>query len=125
MKKMAEGKKVVNKMIAYAFTTGVVVALVLGLISTRLPPNVVAVLSSLLILAGIVVGFFNITPDEARDYVFYVAAIVVVTSLGGNNLGGLYMVGPYLVSVLNAIMAFILPSLIIVGIKAVINLAKN
>lgn len=125
MKKMAEGKKVVNKMIAYAFTTGVVVALVLGLISTRLPPNVVAVLSSLLILAGIVVGFFNITPDEAKDYVFYVAAIVVVTSLGGNNLGGLYMVGPYLVSVLNAIMAFILPSLIIVGIKAVINLAKN
>ena len=29
MKKMAEGKKVVNKMIAYAFTTGVVVALIL------------------------------------------------------------------------------------------------
>ncbi len=122
---MAEGKRVVNKMIAYAFTTGVVVALILGLISARLPTSVVAVLSSLLILAGIVVGFFNITPAEAKDYVFYVAAIVVVTSLGGNNLGNLYLVGPYLESVLNSIMAFVLPSLIIVGIKAVINLAKN
>ena len=125
MKKMAEGKKVVNKMIAYAFTTGVVVALILGLISARLPLNVVAVLSSLLILAGIVVGFFNITPAEAKDYVFYVAAIVVVTSLAGNNLGELQYVGKYLVGVLNSIMAFVLPSLIIVGIKAVINLAKN
>ena len=122
---MAEGKKVVNKMIAYAFTTGVVVALILGLISARLPPPVVAVLSSLLILAGIVVGFFNITPAEAKDYVFYVAAIVVVTSLAGNNLGELQYVGKYLVGVLNSIMAFVLPSLIIVGIKAVINLAKN
>ena len=125
MKKMAEGKKVVNKMIAYAFTTGVVVALVLGLISASLPKEVVAVLSSLLILAGIVVGFFNITPAEAKDYVFYVAAIVVVTSLAGNNLGELQYVGKYLVGVLNSIMAFVLPSLIIVGIKAVINLAKN
>lgn len=112
-------------MIAYAFTTGVVVALVLGLISARLPPNVVAVLSSLLILAGIVVGFFNITPDEAKDYVFYVAAIVIVTNLAGNNLGELQYVGKYLVGVLNSIMAFVLPSLIIVGIKAIINLAKN
>ena len=122
---MAEGKKVVNKMIAYAFTTGVVVALILGLISARLPPNVVAVLSSLLILAGIVVGFFNITPAEAKDYVFYVAAIVIVTNLAGNNLGELQYVGKYLVGVLNSIMAFVLPSLIIVGIKAIINLAKN
>ena len=122
---MAEGKKVVNKMIAYAFTTGVVVALILGLISARLPPPVVAVLSSLLILAGIVVGFFNITPAEAKDYVFYVAAIVVVTSLAGNNLGELQYVGKYLVGVLNSTMAFVLPSLIIVGIKAIINLAKN
>ncbi len=122
---MAEGKRVVNKMIAYAFTTGVVVALILGLISARLPPSVEAVLTSLLILAGIVVGFFNITPTEARDYVFYVAAIVLVTYLGGNNLGQLQYVGPYLVSVLNSIMAFIMPSLIIVGIKSVVNLAKN
>ncbi len=122
---MAEAKRVVNKMIAYAFTTGVVVALILGLISAALPASVVAVLSSLLILAGIVVGFFNITPGEAKDYVFYVLAIALVTFLGGNNLGQLQVVGPYVVSVLNAIMAFILPSVIIVGIKAVINLAKN
>jgi len=122
---MAEAKRVVNKMIAYAFTVGVVAALILGLISARLPAGVEAILTSLLILAGIVVGFFNITPAEAKDYVFYAVVIALVTFLGGNNLGDLQVVGPYVVSILNAIMAFILPSVIIVGIKAVINLAKN
>ncbi len=119
------GKLVANKLIAYSFTVGVVIALILGLIAARLPANVVAVLTSLLILAGIVVGFFNITPGEAKDYVFYVVAIALVIYLGGNNLGQLQFVGKYLVSVLSAIMAFILPSVIIVGIKSIINLAEN
>ena len=119
------GKLVTNKLIAYSFTVGVVVALILGLIAARLPANVVGILTSLLILAGIVVGFFNITPTEAKDYVFYVTAIILVIYLGGNNLGQLQFVGKYLVSVLGTIMAFILPSVIIVGIKAVINLAKD
>lgn len=117
--------KVGNKVIAYSFTVGVVIALVLGLISTRLAPSTVAVLTSVLIVMGIIIGFFNITPSEQKDYVFYVAAIVVVVALGGNNLGQLQFVGPTLVAVLNAILAFIMPSVIIVGIRAVINLAKD
>ncbi len=119
------GKGVANKLIAYSFTVGVVIALILGLITAKLPANVAAVLTSLLILAGIVVGFFNITPTEAKDYVFYVTAITLVIYLGGNNLSELQFVGKYLVSVLGSIMAFVLPSVIIVGIKAIINLAEN
>jgi hypothetical protein len=118
-------KKLVNKLIAYAFMAGVIIALVLGLVSARLSPGTVAVLTTVLILAGIVVGFFNITPDEAKDYVMYVTAIVIVTSLGGDILGKVQMVGPYLESVLGTILAFVLPSVVIVGIKAVINLAKD
>lgn len=119
------GKLVANKLIAYSFTVGVVIALILGLIAAKLPANVMGVLTSLLILAGVVVGFFNITPAEAKDYVFYVTAIILVIYLGGSGLGQLQFVGTYLVSVLNAIMAFILPSAIIVGIKSIINLAEN
>jgi len=117
--------KITNKVIAYAFTAGIVIALILGLISSMLAPQTKAVLTSILILAGIVVGFFNITPAEARDYILFVTALVIVVSLGGNNLGQLQFVGPYLTNVLNAILAFIMPSVIIVVIKAVINLAKD
>jgi cell shape-determining protein MreD len=122
---MSLTKSVANKVIAYSFTVGIVIALILGLISSVLPGTVTPILTSVLILMGIIVGFFNITPTETRDYVLYVTAIVIVVALGGNNLGQLQVVGKYLVSVLNAILAFVLPSVIVVAIKAVINLAKD
>lgn len=122
---MVSGKGITNKFIAYSFTIGIVIALILGLVSARLSPNIVAVLTSLLILLGVIVGFFNISPTETKDYILFVTAMVVVVSLGGNNLGQLQVIGGYVVSVLNAILAFIMPSVIIVGIKAVINLAKD
>lgn len=118
-------KKVVNKVIAYAFTVGVIIALVLGLISAMLPPEITPWLVSLLILAGVVVGFFNITPKEAESYVLFVTAIVVVTSLSKGSLISVQFIGPYLESILSSLMAFIVPSAVIVGIKAVINLAEN
>lgn len=121
---MAEAKKLLNRLIAYAFTTGVVVALVLGLVSTWVQAWV-PLLTSLLVLAGVVVGFFNITPNETRDYVLFVTALVVVTSLSQDAFGAVQGVGPYLQGMLGAILAFIVPSVIVVGIKAVINLAKN
>ena len=117
--------KIENKVIAYAFATGVVIALILGLISAMVPPTVVPYLTSLLILAGIVVGFFNITPKEARDYVLFVTAIVIVTSMSKGSLGAVQYIGTYLESVVASIMAFIVPSVIIVGLRAVINLAEN
>ena len=120
------GKKgVVNKLIAYAFTLGVLVALVLGLISTMVPKTVAPYLTSLLILAGIVVGFFNITPKEAESYVLFVTAIVIATSLSKGSFASVQVIGTYLESVLSSIMAFIVPSVIVVGLKTVVNLAKD
>ncbi len=121
----AVGGSIANKLIAYAFTIGVVVALVLGLISSVLPAGAVSVLTSLLILAGIAVGFFNIQPGERKDYVLFVTALVIVTSLSKGSLANVQYVGGLLESVLGAILAFILPSVIIVAIKAVLNLARD
>ena len=117
-------KKLANTVIAYSFTVGVVIALVLGLVSGMVTQWVPA-LTSLLILAGVVVGFFNITPAETKDYVLFVTAVVIVISLGGNTLGQVQYVGDYLSRILTSILAFILPSVIIVAIKAIINLARN
>jgi hypothetical protein len=126
---MAEGKGIANKLIAYAFTIGIVIAIVLGLLSalmgTGLSAGMKALLTSILILAGIVVGFFNITPSETKDYILYVTAMYVVVYFGGATLGKLAYIGVYLSGILDALLAFILPSLIIVAIKAIINLAKN
>ncbi len=117
-------KGVANKVITYAFTVGIIAALVLGLLSTWVT-QWEAALTSILILAGIIVGFFNITPNEARDYILYVTALVIVTSLSKGTLGSLTTIGPMLENVLGSIMAFIMPSVIIVGIKSILNLAKS
>ncbi|HIH11068.1 TPA: hypothetical protein HA241_02680 [Candidatus Woesearchaeota archaeon] len=124
---MAEkyAKAVANKVIAYAFTAGVVVALVLGLVATALPATVVPYLTSLLILAGVVVGFFNIQPQERKDYVLYVTALVIVLSLSQTTFAQVQYIGVHIQRVLSMMMAFILPSVVIVGIKAVISLARD
>ncbi len=120
-----EVKSVTNKAITYAFTIGVMVALVIGLASQYVPGTVLPYLTSLLILAGIVVGFFNIHPNEARDYVVFVTALVIVTSLSEGILGAVYVVGPLLESVLRSILAFILPSVIIVAVRSILHLARG
>ena len=117
--------KLTNRVIAYAFTIGVVIALILGLISTSLSASSVAVLTSILIVAGIVVGFFNITHEERKDYILFVTALVIVASLSKGILGSVQIVGPYLESIFASIMAFIVPSVIIVGLRAIMSLARE
>ncbi len=122
---MVQVKKLANKAIAYAFTVGVVIALILGLVSNLVPADVLPYLTSLLILAGIVVGFFNIQRTEMKDYVLFVTALVITMSLSKGALGGIQLIGPALENVLSSILAFILPSGVIVGVRAIVGLAKN
>ncbi|MFH1276605.1 MAG: hypothetical protein ABIH82_05845 [Candidatus Woesearchaeota archaeon] len=121
----ADVKLVKNKAITYTFTIGFVVALVIGVASQFIPANIMPYLTSLLVLAGIVVGFFNIHPNEAKDYVVLVTALVIVTSLSKNILGGLQFIGLYLETVLSSILAFVLPSVVIVAVRSILNLAKD
>ncbi|MBU0470916.1 MAG: hypothetical protein KKA62_03270 [Nanoarchaeota archaeon] len=116
--------RLTNKLVAYAFTTGVILALVLGLVAGLLPAGWLPWLTSLLILAGLVVGFFNISSSEQKDYVLYVTALVVVISLSKNILGAVNLIGPYLDSVLTTVMAFVVPSVLVAGLKAVVGLAR-
>ncbi len=121
-------KKTMNTVLAYAFTSGIVIALVLGLVSplvAKVNPLLPAILTSVLILAGIGVGFANITESETRDYILYVTALVIVLSMGGSALGQIQRIGPYLESVLWSLMTFVLPSVIIVSVRAIFRLAKD
>jgi hypothetical protein len=118
-------KQVTNRAITYAFTVGVVIALVIGVASQFIPGSVMPYLTSLLVLAGIVVGFFNIHRDEAKDYVVLVTALVIVTSLSENILGSVQFIGPYLETVLSSILAFVLPSVVIVAVRSILNLERD
>jgi len=128
---MAKGKKGVvsqasNRIIAWAFIVGVLIAIVVGLFgaSAAIAPYT-GILTTILVVAGIIVGLFNINPAETNNYLLATVSIVIVAALSSNSLGLIQGIGPYLQSVFSALMAFIVPAVMVVGLKAVYYISKD
>ncbi len=116
----------------YSFVIGVLLALVLGLFHEPLKAaNALPWLTSLVILFGLIVGFLNVTGKETKDFLFAsgILTIVVWTGAqgvtGGIGLGSVEVIGPFLQGVLQNILAFIVPSVIVVALKQISRLART
>jgi hypothetical protein len=111
---------------SYSFIVGVVLAVVLGLFSAYITGQVAAILVSLLVLLGLAVGFLNVAGKETKEFLIVGVILAVVAYVGGAaNLGKIMYIGVYLVSIFNYIMAFVVPAIIVVGLKDVIRLTKE
>ncbi len=109
----------------YSFVIGAVLALVLGLASSQLGEAKLW-LYLLLVLLGLIVGFLNITGKETKDYLLTALALVLVAKFGGVDiLGEVHMLGPFLVGLFESLMAFIVPALIVVALRAILKLSKT
>lgn len=113
---------------AWAFLVGVILALVLGILNgfNGTEPQSWAVW--ILILAGIVVGIFNVTDKESYNFLLASLALVIVSSLGGNVIEGLkdlQYIGPMLQSTLVYLLILFVPTTIIVALKSVFDIAKD
>ncbi len=117
---MAKAKKGAEKVGAWAFIIGVILAILAGLFF-----GAGAIVTSILIILGIIVGFLNITDKETGAYLLAAVSLVIVTSFGGSVLGHVAVIGMYLQSILGAIMTFVIPAVIIVALKAIYSLANN
>lgn len=109
-----------------SFVVGVVIAIVLGLIS--LDASLTAILTSVLVVLGLIVGFMNITEKETKDFLFVTAVLVVVSYCSGatwQSLSNVPVVGDMISNILRNIMTFIMPATIVVGMKAMLSLAKD
>ena len=106
------------------FILGVITAVCVGILTPTKgipPPELV----SLLILLGLLVGFFNITRTETSSFLLAGVSLVIVTSLGGSMLGQVYLIGELLSNMLFSILAFVIPAIIMVALKNIWNLEKN
>ena len=115
-----------EKMGDYAFIIGVVVAVVLGIASPALG-GATTWLTSLLILAGLVIGFLNVTGKETKEFLM-VSLALVITAFAGNasgTLGSVQVLGPYLQGILNSILAVVVPATIVVALKDIWGLTKE
>lgn len=115
-------KNHLEKVGVWAFIIGVILALIGGIVAAFVGA---ALITSILIVLGLIVGFLNISDKETSNYLLAAVSLVIVTALGGQVLGSVAFVGNFLSTVLRAIMTFVVPAVIVVALKAIYNIAKD
>jgi hypothetical protein len=115
---MKKSVNVVQKAGSWAFIVGLIIAIIAGFWPLG------TVMTSVLIILGLIVGFLNVTGKETNSFLFATLVLVVMTSMGGQLLGGIQYIGPMLQSIFSAMMLFIIPAALIVGLKAIYALAE-
>ena len=105
-----------------SFLIGAGVAVIAGIVS---PSGTGTVLTSALIVLGIIVGILNVTTKEINSFLMATVSLVIVSALGGAVLGQVAVIGTYLEAILVALLTFIIPSILIVALKSVYSLAAT
>ncbi|MBU3907544.1 MAG: hypothetical protein KKA64_04825 [Nanoarchaeota archaeon] len=117
---------------AWAFLTGVVLAIIIGVgTSTLMPVLAITEYSSMiyavLVILGIVVGFVNLNGRDTQTFLLAGAVLVIVSKFGMDSVRGSLIgigVGDIVTSIFGALLALFVPAIIIVAIKAVFSIAK-
>ena len=112
----------------YAFVVGVILAIILGLVSAEGLGSARGWLWSILVVLGLVVGLMNVSGKDVKEFLWIVAALVVVAYAANTQIAALAnveLIGVYISGVFNSIMAFIVPAAVVAALKAAWNLAKG
>lgn len=110
---MAKKNEDVTKVGEWAFIGGVVLAIIVGLIPSVLPGDLVALV---LVVLGILVGLINIGSKETHSFLLATVALLVA---GAAGLQTLPVVGGIVNAVLVNIVSFVAPAAVIVALKSV------
>jgi uncharacterized membrane protein YccC len=114
-----------QKVGAWAFILGVVIAIIAGLASTYVVAFSPYVLLVLVIL-GLILGFLNIRDKEVTG--FLIAAIALM-AVGTANLSSINLIVPTLGTLVNSIVqniaVVVAPAALVVALKEVYNIARE
>ena len=113
-----------GKMGEWSFIVGVVIALVIGLFSSKLSTETSGWLVLLLVVLGLITGLLNVSERESTP--FLVASLALLaTGTASDTLKVIPTVGSYLAGIVSAIAVFVAPAAIVVAIKSIHSLAKD
>ena len=117
---------------AWAFSVGVVLAVMVGVFTTliKIPYLVTysAQIYGLLVLIGIVVGsFIKVDGKESHAFLIAGAVLVIVSKFGRESVSGSLIglgLGDVVSSIFGALLILFIPATIIVALKTVFSIAK-
>ncbi len=110
----------------YSFIGGVIIAFVLGLFSASLG-GATPWLTSLLVILGLIAGFLNVTGKETKEFMLVAVVLIISAYAGGATsiLAEVQFIGPYLQGIFLNVLAFVVPTTIVVGLKDIWSLGQN
>ena len=113
----------------YSFIGGVILAIVVAVLAPLgiIPESANAWLFSLLVLLGAVVGFMNIASKQKKDFMLVCTVLIIAAFAGGAStiLGNVALVGEYLRGSFVNLLAFLIPAVIVVGLRSVWEMGQN
>lgn len=116
---MEKRHTLMQKIGSWSFIVGIFIAMGAGFWELN------ALVVSVLIVLGMVVGFLNVTGEETTPFLLATVSLVIVAAIGQGVLGQVDIVGPKLQQVLTTFITFIIPATIIVACKAIYSLAAD
>jgi len=102
----------------WALVIGIVVAVLVGI---GVSGNLTDTARMVLIVLGLVIGLLNVASKESAAFLLAAISLLLVSSLGKNTLGTIAVVG----SILDAIMAVVVPATVIVALREVFEISKK
>ncbi len=120
-----------QKVGSYAFLVGVVLAVLFGIIAViaaDLVTGMAGIVTLVLVILGLVVGFLNIHDKHVSDFLIATIAIAMI----GGTAGGLVALdavlaglGTILVNIVLGIQALVVAAALVVGLKKIFSLSKE
>ena len=111
-------KKKDNQIGAWAFLIGIVIAVLIGLFGNL---GSGAVMPTVLLILGLVIGALNISNSETKEFLLAATVLVIVSNFGASA----FMAIPKLASTLSALLMLFVPATVIVAIRAIADVAKQ
>ena len=101
----------------YSFLAGIILAIIAGIVKGIIAVELVTII---LVILGIVVGFLNVKHKETNEFLLATVALMLA---GSANLNVVPVIGEYIQAILANIVVFVAPAALIVALKAVKTLA--
>jgi len=108
------------------FIAGVLIAIVVGIAGPSLGPSQIW-LTSLLVVMGLIVGLFNVSGKETKDFLLMATALIIASYAGNASdvLIGVQSIGSYLSGVFGAILSFVVPATLIAALRGIWALGSD
>jgi len=108
----------------WAFIIGLIIAVVMGIIPD-LVVGYATTMMLILFIAGLLVGFLNITEKDVSKFLIAAVALLVLGVGSINALSILGVVSTYLNQILGNFIAFVAAAALVVALKAIVVSAKK